>query len=88
MVIVHRFSSPEWFRLLKKRISIAEDTDNSGKELFHMIVALKTGEAMVFALSAIVGNGEGGWEKLNEGMLRVRVRKRLTWDGGRSVVAV
>ena len=43
---------------------------------------------MVFALSAVVEKGEKGWEKLNEGMLRLRVRKRLTWDGGRSVVAV
>ena len=53
-----------------------------------MIVGLKTGEGMIFALSAVVGNGDGGWERLNEEMLRVRVRKRLTWDGGKSVVAV
>ena len=63
-----------------------------------MIVGLRTGEALMFAPTGVVGRtseyGDGKdqegmhWRKLSEGMLKVRVRKRVTWDGGRSVVAV
>ena len=58
-------------------------------------MGLRTGEALVFAPTAVVGKAGGGkeaegvqWGKLSEGMLKVRVRKRVTWDGGKSVVAV
>ena len=33
-------------------------------------------------------DGEILVRKLSEGMLKVRVRKRVTWDGGRSVVCL
>lgn len=52
----------------------------------------------MFAPTGVVGRtseyGDGKdqegmhWRKLSEGMLKVMVRKRVTWDGGRSVVAV
>jgi DNA helicase HerA-like ATPase len=91
MTVIHRFSSPEWFSVLRRHISIFDDS-NSGKAvgLFQKIVSLKTGEAHIFAPSTIVGStdGDGKWVKLSEGMLKVTMRKRLTWDGGRSVVAV
>lgn len=91
ITVIHRFSSPEWFSVLRRHISIIDES-NGGKavELFQRIVGLKTGEALVFAPSAIVSttDGDGGWVKLSDGILKVRVRKRVTWDGGRSVVAV
>ncbi len=91
ITVIHRFSSPEWFSILRRHISIIDES-NSGKgvELFQRIVSLRTGEALVFAPSAIVStaDGEGKWAKLSDGILNVRVRKRVTWDGGRSVVAV
>jgi hypothetical protein len=94
VTIIHRFSSPEWLNVLKKHISISEvDGGDQGNErLFNKIVRLKTGEALIFAPSAISGTvdnaGERAWTAAADELLRVRVRKRVTWDGGRSVVCV
>ena len=81
--------------MLRRHISILDDSSNGGlnggKELFQKIVGLATGEGLVFAPSAVLGrNGgdEGEWVKLREGLVAVKVRKRVTWDGGRSIVAV
>lgn len=68
------------------------------KELFSRIVALRTGEALMFAPSAIIGmkpaQGSGSSQRgrkdlvrLGNGVLKVRVRKRVTRDGGRSIMA-
>ncbi|KAI0399440.1 hypothetical protein F4802DRAFT_610865 [Xylaria palmicola] len=65
-------------------------------ELFSQIVALPTGEALVFAPSAMVSlDGQDSSGQSNKGMpkklahrvLRVRIRDRITTDGGRSVMA-
>lgn len=56
--------------------------------LFAQIVELRVGEALVFSPNAVVGvGGEGGARKLGSGMLKVRVRNRVTEDGGRSIMA-
>lgn len=68
------------------------------KEIFQEIVGLATGEALVFAPNAIVGmkEVEGGDNvpagkkvplRLGHGVLKLRMRKRVTQDGGRSVLA-
>lgn len=91
ITVIHRFSSPDWFSVLRRHISIVDESNGGkGVELFQKIVSLRTGEALVFAPSAMVNtaDGEGKWVKLSDGILNVRVRKRVTWDGGRSVVAV
>jgi hypothetical protein len=102
MTIIHRFSSPEWLSVLKKHVSIPEDekSKNDGGEgsLFKKILTLKTGEALVFAPSAVTGTAggedetKGGqgvvWRTAADELMRVRMRKRVTWDGGRSVVCV
>jgi hypothetical protein len=93
ITVVHRFSSPEWFSVLRKHISIASEqgTADCADELFEAILNLKTGEAMVFAPSAIVAQKqEGGRElgKLNGKLLKMRMRKRLSWDSGRSIVCI
>jgi DNA helicase HerA-like ATPase len=89
ITIVHRFSSPEWFSVLRKHISI-EGADSGVDDLFTSILSLKTGEAVVFAPSAVVGRGgEGmGLVKLNGELLKIKVRRRLTLDGGASVVVM
>lgn len=62
-------------------------------EVFAMIVSLHTGEALVFAPSAVIGLGEveknkpGTLQRLAHRSLRVKVRSRLTRDGGRTVMA-
>ena len=67
---------------------------------FGTIVRLRVGEALMFAPSAAVGmeseEGPGGEsngagvglvERLGHGALKIRVRMRITADGGRSIMA-
>ena len=107
MVVIHRFSSPDWFHTLRRHIPILvnQETNNTeALELFRSILSLKTGQALCFAPSAMmqVAPGDGTWNdatmagdegeivvrKLSEGMLKMNVRKRVTWDGGRSIVCL
>ncbi|KAL1862759.1 hypothetical protein Daus18300_008403 [Diaporthe australafricana] len=141
VTVVHRFTSPEWLRALRRHLAGAEETagmlahaaaagsgceDSSksgassdsgvddlvdgladgvgslsvtatgatmGKKqaaasLFAQIVGLRVGEALLFSPNAVVGVGGGGVaRKLGSGVLKVRVRNRVTEDGGRSVMA-
>lgn len=58
-------------------------------ELFSWIVRLRVGEAFVFAPSAVIGvDGAGEVKRLGHGALKVRIRNRVTEDGGKSVLAV
>jgi len=62
------------------------------KLLFERIVRLHVGEALLFSPSAVIGNSaESGMDgivrKLGPGYLEVKIRKRLTEDGGKSVVS-
>ena len=102
MTIVHRFTSPVWLRALKSHLAgispFEADDDNGGrdiKEIFRKIVGLETGEALLFSPSTMLkidmdgtaGNISIQNEKLGMGYAKIRVRKRLTADGGRSVMA-
>lgn len=65
---------------------------NSGQVamgLFAKIVELRVGEALLFAPNAILEvNGTSAQaKKLSNGVLKVRIRNRVTEDGGRSVMA-
>jgi hypothetical protein len=67
--------------------------ESTAKRIFSDIVKLRVGEALLFSPSAIVGleKGPGGatvMERLGTGYLKIRVRKRLTRDGGKSDMAV
>ncbi|KAI8633509.1 hypothetical protein F5Y19DRAFT_413913 [Xylariaceae sp. FL1651] len=130
ITIVHRFSSPDWLKVLTKHLAGIstvskvvskdnnmglddKDTDNETSqcglrgiavssndpisELFSEIVGLHTGEALVFAPSAIVCLDEQYSlgqkkrkvpKKLAHRVLRVVMRARITTDGGRSIMAV
>ena len=99
MTIVHRFTSPAWIRVLKSHLAgvspFEDDTQGRDvKQIFNKIVNLEAGEALLFSPSAILaleGEGEDGavlkTKKLGLGYLKMRVRARLTADGGRSVMA-
>jgi len=83
--LIHRFNSPEWFAMLKKHLSQGAQEE----EIFEKIANLRVGEGLLFAPSAIIGKGEeGGVKKLGAGCLEVKVRKRITADGGRSIECV
>ena len=63
------------------------------QDIFSDIVKLKVGEALMFSPNAMVGlreNTDGSTEiqRVDFGYLKVKVRQRLTSDGGRSVLAV
>jgi hypothetical protein len=69
------------------------------KQIFKEIVNLRVGEALLFSPSAFVGvlekergvrgefRKERKMERLGTGYLKIRVRDRLTEDGGKSVMA-
>jgi hypothetical protein len=65
--------------------------------IFNQIVKLRTGEALLFAPSAVIGvektQKENGTEEtemkiLGIGCLKIKIRARVTSDGGRSVFAL
>ena len=86
ITVVHRFSSPEWFSALEKHIPMA---GLERGELLKKIEALRTGTALVYSSNAVLGkNEDGGLIKGVGKMLRVSIRKRVTADGGMSVLAV
>lgn len=60
-------------------------------ELFSMIVSLNTGQTLAFAPSAIIGVGEKTStaiiNRLAHRVLRIKIRSRLTRDGGQTVMS-
>ncbi len=92
MIVMHRFSSPEWLEVLRKHILISDENEDRGNKvgLLREIMRFRTGEALVFAPSAILGANDrtGEWEVGADKLLRMRMRKRVTWDGGRSIVCI
>ena len=64
-------------------------------KVFREIIKLRVGEALLFSPSAVIGVDEGAGktradalQRLGAGFLKIRVRSRLTDDGGKSVMAV
>ena len=53
------------------------------------IECLKTGTALVYSPNAVLDRGEdGGFVKGTGKLMKVKVRKRVTSDGGLSMLAV
>jgi hypothetical protein len=70
---------------------VASARSNAARRVFREIVKLRVGEALLFSPSAMIGvEGDGnlGFTRLGMGFLKVRVRTRLTTDGGKSVMAL
>lgn len=79
MSMVHRFTSPEWFGVLRRHISAGEEQKNPD-ELVRRILNLGVGEALLFAPSAVLYRTD--WimpEMLGSDLLQAKVRKRVTW---------
>lgn len=116
MTIVHRFTSPEWFRTLRDHLAALSmlSSISSGEasakhdvvRIFVEIVRLEVGEALLFSPLAMLNTTvavedvdmddklmevmpEKGIvpEKLGTEWVKMMVRKRLTEDGGRSIMA-
>jgi hypothetical protein len=92
ITLIHRFTSPEWFKTLRRHVSIMEDED---VELFRRIINLRTGEGLIFCPAAVVAksvveaqDGVDGIqpvhiEKLGSRFLKAKIRRRLTADVSR-----
>lgn len=104
ITIVHRFSSPAWLHALQGHIAAAafgaqsnkgtkEDGEVTSKyALFHTIVRLRVGEALLFCPNAVSSIATEGSESqklgtLGGGYMVIKVRNRLTEDGGKSVIS-
>lgn len=86
LIVVHRFSSPEWLLVLSKHICIDKIRTEG---IYHHILELGVGEALIFSpFSMVSWSGGENPQRLNSASLKVKVRKRLTSDGGKSVVCV
>ena len=101
MTIVHRFTSPEWLTALKSHLAGVAGLDGESKrdmqQILRTIVTLGPGEALLFSPSAILSvQDHKPWikgfkpvvEKLGMRYIKMQVRKRLTADGGQSIVAI
>ncbi|PQE17928.1 P-loop containing nucleoside triphosphate hydrolase protein [Rutstroemia sp. NJR-2017a WRK4] len=131
ITVMHRFSSPEWFAVLKRHIPMivvgnkddglarghmndkgdeGNDSDGLGAKehmplsknydhdynhthddilLRQKIERLRTGEALVYAAGAVLDVLEDGELVKGTGrLLEVNIRKRVTADGGRSILSV
>lgn len=93
VTFVHRFQSPAWYEILKKHLAGADRQNNeSAKSLFHQIAGLRMGEALLFCPTARIAaqdaiQGHRHTKALESGYMRVKIRKRMTEDGGRSIMS-
>lgn len=107
--LVHRFTSPDWFKTIKAHLipaaAATEGSSASGSGLglgsmMSQIADLNAGEALLFAPSAMLQvdhltdekNGEEvvvsrRVKKLGMEYWSVRIRARVTADGGKSIMA-
>ena len=77
--IMHQFHSEDWFRRLRAKLPLAANA-------FERIVEQRTGEATVFC-----SRWDSTFEKfdhLGPGVRQVKIRPRITCDGGRSMIAL
>lgn len=86
VTFIHRFSSPEWFSAIKRHIPVAAENQD---HLMQRIEGLTTGEAIVYSPNAVLGHNDCGDLITGIGrMIHVSVRRRITSDGGQSILAV
>lgn len=99
MTIVHRFTSPHWFASLRSHLAgisgFDDDAQRDCKEIFKAIVNLRTGESLVFCGTAMLDVTASTTDErypvahsLGLGYFKMWTRKRLTVDGGRSIMAI
>ncbi|KAG8955704.1 hypothetical protein FRC04_007695 [Tulasnella sp. 424] len=88
ITIMHRFSSITWFNHLAKHVS-----SDFGDEAFDAVVQLQTGQALVLAPAGLGVFQAHGMDKperkiFGRRYLIVKTRRRVTADGGASILVV
>lgn len=85
VTIIHRFSSPEWLSAIKRHVPT---TTESSESLMQRIERLVMGQAIIYSPSAILGRDAGGtFTTGTSKMINVNIRRRITSDGGQSIMA-
>lgn len=99
VTVVHRFSSPAWYKALHGHLASAVGRDAGSKDdnedIFAKVVRLKTGEALVFCPAAVLDGklwcfGSKCWfesRDMGTRYFKMKVRYRVTADGGKSIMA-
>jgi hypothetical protein len=95
LILAHRFASPQWIKHLAQHVAVAQEG------WAKKVVALKTGQALLFApaglglhsgddLEDLLSGTDVGQRAapLGQGYLIVQSRLRITRDGGHSLLAV
>ena len=86
-IICHRFTSPSWCTHLARHVSAGDNAETA--QWFQDVMLLATGQCVVFSPSTLVMTGnDSSVRLLGKGYLKLRVRPRLTLDGGASLLAV
>ncbi|KAK2873632.1 hypothetical protein FQN49_002221 [Arthroderma sp. PD_2] len=95
MTIIHRFSSPDWYNVIRKHVTIGDIQGNSrsaygegDEDGLYQISSLRTGEAFVFAPSAFLLDGNKAQIDTKHKVFKLAIRKRITWDGGQTILCV
>jgi hypothetical protein len=89
--IVHRFTSPDWFRKLRGHLGGASAEagvdENEVKEIFEQIGKLRVGESLLFSPTALLDVDDKEIKSLNFGRKMLKTRKRISDDAGKSKLA-
>ncbi|KAL4862732.1 hypothetical protein BDV12DRAFT_190200 [Aspergillus spectabilis] len=91
ITIIHRFTSPQWYNAIRMHLPIERGGNHNEHGIpdgLYQIASLRTGEALVFAPSAHLLDESGATLDTKHQTFRLRVRKRITWDGGRTIVCI
>ncbi|KAL2833312.1 hypothetical protein BDW59DRAFT_180079 [Aspergillus cavernicola] len=92
LTIIHRFTSPEWYKTIEKHVPMdSENTRQHSERIpdgFYQIASLRTGEAIVFASSAHLVGEDGAVIDTKHRTFKMVMRTRVTWDGGKTIVCI
>jgi hypothetical protein len=91
ITFIHAFTSPQWYSVLRLHIPIEKGDDKNEHGMsdgLYQIANLRTGEALVFAHSAQLVDKDGIALDTKHRVFKIQVRKRITWDGGRTIVCI
>jgi len=92
ITLIHRFTSPDWYSTIQKHVTLDDERDSSASadhtDSLYRISCLRTGEALVFAPSAYLLDDSQSVIGVKQKAFKMVVRKRITWDGGKTIVCV
>lgn len=92
-IVCHRFQSLSWVDFLGKyvpqprRQTESSDMLGDGYDWKDRVMSLQTGQALLFSPGTMLLSRNGDVRPLGTGYLKIRIRPRITSDGGVSIFA-